>query len=79
MTFSNLPVTNQKVWEYLLDEKRNNWRIVRLKTIEMNMPGQFMIVTEDDTVKTFRFFIFLFRKKYKFFSDSIFRFFLFIK
>lgn len=52
MTFSNLPVTNQKVWEYLLDEKRNNWRIVRLKTIEMDVLGQFMIVTEDDTVKT---------------------------
>ncbi|CAG9533303.1 unnamed protein product [Cercopithifilaria johnstoni] len=49
MTFPNLPVTNQKVWEYLLDERRNNWRIVRLKTIEMDMPGQFMIVTEDDT------------------------------
>uniref|UniRef100_A0A158Q8J8 Gamma-tubulin complex component n=1 Tax=Elaeophora elaphi TaxID=1147741 RepID=A0A158Q8J8_9BILA len=49
MTFPNLPVTNQKVWEYLLDEKHNNWRIVRLKTMEMDMPGQFMIVTEDDT------------------------------
>lgn len=53
ITFPNLPVTNQKVWEYLLDEKRHNWRIVRLKTIEMDMPGQFMIVAEDDTVKTF--------------------------
>ncbi|VDN93928.1 unnamed protein product [Brugia pahangi] len=49
ITFPNLPVTNQKVWEYLLDEKRHNWRIVRLKTIEMDMPGQFMIVAEDDT------------------------------
>ncbi|VDO44724.1 unnamed protein product [Onchocerca flexuosa] len=48
MTFPNLPVTNQKVWEYLLDEKRNNWRIVRLKTVEMDMPGQFMIITEGD-------------------------------
>ncbi|KAM3715693.1 KICSTOR complex protein, partial [Dirofilaria immitis] len=48
MTFPNLPITNQKVWEYLLDEKRNNWRIVRLKTTEVDMPGQFMIVAEDD-------------------------------
>uniref|UniRef100_A0A1I7VHB3 Non-specific serine/threonine protein kinase n=1 Tax=Loa loa TaxID=7209 RepID=A0A1I7VHB3_LOALO len=49
ITFPNLPVTNQKVWEYLLDEKRHNWRIVRLRTNEMDMPGQFMIVTENDT------------------------------
>uniref|UniRef100_A0A915Q6J3 Protein SZT2 n=1 Tax=Setaria digitata TaxID=48799 RepID=A0A915Q6J3_9BILA len=48
MTFPNLPVTNQKVWEYMLDEKRDNWRVVRLKTVEMDIPGQFMIVTEDD-------------------------------
>ncbi|VDK83157.1 unnamed protein product [Onchocerca ochengi] len=48
MSFPNLPVTNQKVWEYLLDEKRNNWRIVRLKTVEIEMPGQFMIITEVD-------------------------------
>lgn len=53
--FLNLPIAGQNVWEYLLDDKRNNWRVVRLKPIGMYMPGQFMIVSEDYKVLYERF------------------------
>lgn len=50
MEFADLPVPSLRVWEHLLDEKRSDWRIVRLKPVNINAPGQFMIVSEDHKV-----------------------------
>ncbi|VDM96212.1 unnamed protein product [Thelazia callipaeda] len=47
MVFPDLPVTNQKIWEFMLSDKRR-WRVVRLKTQGISTAGQFMIVFEED-------------------------------
>lgn len=49
----NLPISTKIVWEYLLNDKENSWRVVRLKSSDLTMPRQYMIVSEETKVYIF--------------------------